>query len=62
MTLVIFVSLCIAVSHLNQPNGAELLCDILNGFFTILVDIVHKYNGDIVKVCCVVLGCLSSYL
>lgn len=33
-----------------QENGAEELCRILNGFFTILVGIVHKFCGDIVKV------------
>ena len=33
-----------------QANGAEELCRILNGFFTILVGIVHKFGGDIVKV------------
>lgn len=39
--------------HFNahtQDNGAEELCRILNGFFTILVGIVHKFGGDIVKV------------
>ena len=34
----------------QQPNGAEQLCDILNRFFSLLVKIVHSFNGDIVKV------------
>ncbi len=33
-----------------QPNGAELLCSIINSFFSRVVDIVHKYGGDIIKV------------
>lgn len=33
----------------RRENGAEELCRILNGFFTILVGIVHKFGGDIVK-------------
>ena len=41
-----------------QRNGAEELCNILNAFFTILVRTVHKFNGDIIKVCaaCSVVG------
>eukprot|EP00051_Salpingoeca_urceolata_P017513 m.239250 g.239250 ORF g.239250 m.239250 type:complete len:1130 (+) comp18976_c1_seq7:2013-5402(+) len=30
-------------------KGVEELCQILNSFFTILVDIVHDYGGDIIK-------------
>eukprot|EP00042_Codosiga_hollandica_P050953 m.618782 g.618782 ORF g.618782 m.618782 type:complete len:1572 (-) comp58191_c0_seq1:134-4849(-) len=33
----------------RNPHGAEELCSILNGFFTILVDVVLRFNGDIVK-------------
>ena len=36
-------------SYHSKPNGAEQLCDILNRFFSLLVKIVHSFNGDIVK-------------
>ncbi|EGD79334.1 hypothetical protein PTSG_09748 [Salpingoeca rosetta] len=31
------------------PNGAELLCSVLNAFFEVLVEIVQHYGGDIIK-------------
>eukprot|EP00049_Salpingoeca_infusionum_P002078 m.53659 g.53659 ORF g.53659 m.53659 type:complete len:1616 (-) comp11375_c0_seq1:3019-7866(-) len=33
----------------TRPHGAELLCEILNKFFTIVVNIIHQYGGDIIK-------------
>ena len=37
-------------SHRIQRNGAELMCKIMNDFFSILLQIVKKYGGDIIKV------------
>ena len=34
-----------------QYNGAELLCTIINDFFTKLLAVVEEYGGDVVKVC-----------
>ena len=33
-----------------QYNGAELLCSIINDFFTKLLAVVEEYGGDVVKV------------
>eukprot|EP00042_Codosiga_hollandica_P058529 m.884049 g.884049 ORF g.884049 m.884049 type:complete len:1470 (-) comp59887_c0_seq2:3899-8308(-) len=33
----------------DEPDGAELLCSIMNGFFSKLLDIICSYGGDVVK-------------
>ena len=33
----------------TYPNGAELMCQAINGFLTLVIDCVHKHGGDIVK-------------
>jgi hypothetical protein len=33
----------------SAAAGAESMCQIINNFFTILIDVVEKYGGDIIK-------------
>lgn len=33
----------------SRENGAEMLCNIINNFFSILIDIVLAYGGDVVQ-------------
>ena len=40
-----------SVDGVNRANASEELCRIINEFFTELINIVHEFGGDIVKVC-----------
>lgn len=33
----------------KQPNGAEMIGDTINAFFGPVLDLVHKYGGDVIK-------------
>ena len=33
----------------QRPNGAELMCQIMNRFFGSVIDIIHRHCGDVIK-------------
>ena len=33
----------------QRPNGAELMCQIMNKFFGSVIDIIHRHCGDVIK-------------
>jgi len=33
----------------SKENGAEMLCSIINRFFSVLIDIVLNYGGDVIQ-------------
>ena len=33
----------------QRPNGAELMCQIMNRFFGAVIECIHRYCGDVIK-------------